>query len=310
MFDRVLDKYALQVELIERDIYRQAGVEVSVLRLDRFCPELSGNKFFKLKYNIKAALEEKSSCLLSFGGAYSNHIHALAYAAKVYQLPVIGVIRGEQHNKLNPTLQDAKDWGMKLHFVSRSDYRRRQELGFLHALEEEFGPFFLIPEGGSNEAAQRGCEELGQWLAKHCADIDSFFLPCATGGTMAGIVAGVDAGQQVNGISVLKGADHLQKDIENLLAEKMASPWKIWHQFHCGGYAKFDVALARFIDGFYQDTGLLIEPVYSGKMFFAIEQLLQQGQLPRGSKILAIHTGGLQGLRGMQSRLAAIQAIA
>lgn len=310
MFDRVLDKDALKIESIQRDIYRQAGVEVSVLRLDHFCPELSGNKFFKLKYNIKAALDENSRCLLSFGGAYSNHIHALAYAAKVFELPVIGVIRGEQHNKLNPTLQDAKNWGMKLHFISRSDYRRRHDLSFLETLKAEFGPFFLIPEGGSNEAAVQGCEELGQWLAKYCADVDSVFLPCATGGTLAGIIAGAGFNQQVNGISVLKGADHLQQDIEALLVNKTASPWKIWHQFHCGGYAKFDVALARFIDCFYQDTGLLIEPIYSGKMFFAIEQLLLQRQLPRGSKILAIHTGGLQGLRGMQKRLAAIQAIA
>lgn len=296
-----------ELQLLHDPLLRDYGVRLRVLRLDSFFPQLSGNKYFKLKYNLQQARQLGYRQLLSFGGAYSNHLHALAWAARECDFDAVAVVRGERAAQLSPTLQDALDWGMRLHFVSRSDYRRRAEADFLSDLQSRLGPAFVIPEGGSNLLALRGCAEIIAHLQGAEAGCQQLFLPCGTGATLAGVVSGLSSpAPKVVGVSVLKG-DFLSKDVSRLLAQagivRSAVDWRIEQRFHHGGYARCSRELAHFIRDFSSRTGLALEPVYSGKMFYAIYQMLAAGEIALGSELLAIHTGGMQGLRGMQEKM-------
>lgn len=273
------------------DLPFQHGIELFVRREDLLHPEVSGNKFRKLKYNVEAAVGQGYKQLLTFGGAYSNHIAATAAAGRILGIETIGVIRGEEIAACyldNPTLKKATEDGMRFKFVTRTEYRTKDSAVFLRQLEEEFGHFYLVPEGGTNEEAIKGTEEI---LQEGDATYDYVCCAVGTGGTIAGIINSSFAHQIIMGFPVLKG-DFLQEEIKKYTAKEN---WMLQTDYHFGGYAKYNADLLEFIGEFKQKTGILLDPIYTGKLLFGIFDLIMQGQFKNNSKILAIHTGGLQG---------------
>ena len=278
---------------------RDKGLQLYLKREDALHPLISGNKFRKLKYNLESAKALGRDVLLSFGGAHSNHIAALACAGRESGLRTIGVIRGEELEyrwRDNPTLSLAHEHGMRFHFVSRTDYRKRNEPEFIERLRSRFGEFYLLPEGGSNALGVRGCEEI---LVPDDARFDLICCTVGTGATLAGIVNTALPHQRVWGFPALKG-DFLDRDIHSFVRK---GQWDLVEGFHFGGYARVDRELVEFINRFKKRTGIPLDPIYTGKMLFGIFALIKEDKIPRGSKILAIHTGGLQGIPGMNLRL-------
>lgn len=283
------------------------GFSVSVTRLDQADALGTGNKYFKLKYNLQRARDEGYHQLLSFGGAYSNHIHALALAGQQWGMATVGVIRGEAVQPLNPTLADAQAAGMQLHFVSRQQYRDKHQALFKQALQQQFPDSYWLPEGGSNVLGVRGCMDIAGLIDP---EAELIVLPCGTAATLAGVAAACPD-RQVLGVSVLKNAHDLEERVQGYLTQlcdagyidAIPNNWSINHDYHCGGYAKVSPELAAFINDFEQQTQIPLEPVYSGKMFYAVNQLLKTGGIDTATPLAAIHTGGLQGLRGMRSTI-------
>jgi len=275
------------------------GYSLVLKREDLLHPFVSGNKFRKLKYNILAAQEQKYDTLLSFGGAFSNHIAAVAAAGKEFGFKTLGIIRGEElESKIveNPTLSFAQDCGMHLYFVSREAYRSKDESEFLNSLKEQFGDFYILPEGGTNALAVKGCEEI---LSQENDSFDYICVPVGTGGTIAGLVKASNENQQVIGFSALKGTFQAS-EIEKYTSK---TNFEITDAYCFGGYGKIDVDLIRFINEFKEKTNIPLDPVYTGKMIFGIMDLLKKGHFKENSRIFAVHTGGLQGISGMNQKL-------
>lgn len=284
--------------------FQQAGVVLDLLRLDLIHPQVSGNKWFKLKYALADVVRSECPCVLSFGGAWSNHIHALAWAAREQGIEAIGVIRGERPVDLSETLKDAERWGMRLHFVSRGQYRNKADELFLDELRGLFGDFHLLPEGGSGPRVIDGCREIYQ--AFDAGAYDYLCSACGTGGTLAGLIAGKPEGLKVIGVSALKGAEFLYRDIRQMLSRadvKDPGGWQIQLNDHEGGYARISQELALAMDHFYRYSGIGLEPVYTGKVYLSLRRMLDAGELPRGARVLMVHSGGMQGLRGMRAAL-------
>jgi len=275
------------------------NIKITIKREDLLHPHISGNKFRKLKYNILKAKEENKTALLTFGGAYSNHMAAAAAAGKEYGFATIGVIRGEELvNKIgdNPTLSFARDCGMMFKFVSRDEYRNKSELSFIEGLSAEFGDFYLVPEGGTNELAIKGCEEI---LDSEDAGFTHIACAVGTGGTISGIIKSALPNQKVLGFPALKGEGLL----EDILKFAPPGNWDLVTDYHFGGYGKITEELVHFINDFFEETGIPLDPVYTGKMFFGVIDLVNKGYFPENSNILLIHTGGLQGIAGMNNEL-------
>ena len=267
---------------------------LSIKRIDLVHPTISGNKFFKLKYNLIKARAEAKTRLLSFGGAYSNHLFALAHAAKAYGFESIGMVRGEelQHLPLNPTLQRVQSLGMQLDFVSRREYRQRHDNDFLLELSKRYPDCYLIPEGGSNALAVQGCSEI---LSED--DRQNFDLICCavgTGATLAGLINASAAHQQVWGFAALKG-NFLHTQVQQWSSKRN---WRIISEDCFGGYGRFNAKLLDYISAFKQQHDVPLEPIYTGKMLYRLEQMLANQQIQPASRILVIHTGGLQIMAG------------
>ncbi len=291
-------------QTINHKLLAEKCISLVIKREDEIHPFISGNKFRKLKYNLQEARNKGVKTLLSFGGAYSNHISALSYAGKIHGFKTIGIIRGDElgHDlertlSKNPTLRFAKENGMNFKFVSREDYRKKDDSVFIQELESEFGQFYLIPEGGTNELAIMGCEEI---LTRDDEKFDFICVAVGTGGTISGIINKARDHQTVLGFPSLKGA-FLEAVIEE--KTKPGVRWKLIHEYHFGGYAKINENLISFINDFYQQTTIPLDPIYTGKMIFGIMDLVQKDFFNRNSSILVIHTGGLQGIEGMNQRL-------
>lgn len=266
-----------------------------IKREDTLHPLISGNKYRKLKYNLLEANKQGHHTLLTFGGAFSNHIAAVACVGQEQGFKTIGIIRGEELENSwpnNPTLQLAHEQGMQFHFVSRSDYRCKNDNSFLEKLETRFGEFYLLPEGGTNDLAVKGCEEI---LTESDAQFDVVCCAVGTGGTIAGLINATTPHQNVLGFPALKG-DFLKEDITKFARNDR---WKLVSDYHFGGYAKVDRDLVGFINQFRDETGIPLDPIYTGKMLFGIFDLVKQDVFPKNTQILAIHTGGLQGIKGM-----------
>ncbi len=276
------------IQEIQDNTISAAGVRLYIKREDLNHPLVSGNKWWKLKYNLSEALSQKKSALLTFGGAYSNHIYATAAAAREIGLNAIGVIRGEEKTTVNPVIQFARDSGMRLHFVSRESYRRKNEEDFIQTLKEDFGDFYLIPEGGSNALAVRGVQEFAE---QRVGKFDYVCCPVGTGGTIAGLVNGFKGLGTIVGFSVLKNGSFLSDEVRMMGAEY--ANWTIQTEYDFGGYAKSTPWLSSFVDAFFRTYGIPVEPVYTGKMMAGVFDLLRKGFFERGSTILAIHTGGI-----------------
>ena len=274
-------------------------ITLHIKREDLIHPFISGNKFRKLKYNLLQAKAEKKSKLLTFGGAFSNHIAAVAYAGKENNLETIGIIRGEElESKIseNPTLTFAQNCGMKFEFVTREDYKTKATNTFIEDLKGRYGDFYLVPEGGTNSYAVKGCEEI---LTDEDYDFTHICCAIGTGGTISGLINSAKTYQKIIGFPALKG-DFLSDDIRKFAKN---SNWEVQLDYHFGGYAKINEELIRFINDFYKQTNIPLDPIYTGKMMFGIVDLINKGYFPKGAKIIAIHTGGLQGIEGMNNNL-------
>lgn len=280
-------------------ILKEKKVSLFIKREDKIHPLISGNKYRKLKYNIKKAKIAQYQTLLTFGGAFSNHIVATACAAHENGLKSVGIIRGEELAfkwKDNPTLLQATELGMQLKFVSRSDYRKKHSVEFIEQLKAEYGHFYLLPEGGTNDLAIKGCEEI---LTKEDSRFNVVCSSVGTGGTIAGIINSVSLGQKVIGFPALKG-DFLIEDICKFAAN---GEWNLQMDYHFGGYGKVAAELINFINDFKKETQIPLDPIYTGKMMFGILDMVKKDEFERDAKILAIHTGGLQGIIGMNKIL-------
>ncbi|TBN00860.1 1-aminocyclopropane-1-carboxylate deaminase/D-cysteine desulfhydrase [Hyunsoonleella flava] len=274
---------------------KTVGVRLFLKREDQLHAFVSGNKYRKLKYNLKEADKKGYSTLLTFGGAFSNHIAAVAMAGNILGFKTIGVIRGDELQtdiEKNPTLRFSQEHGMQLKFISRQDYRNKTSNAFIQSLKNEFQDFYLIPEGGTNALAVKGCEEI---LSGKDKDFDVICCPVGTGGTISGLINCSKPSQQVLGFPALKGS-FLHKDISKFVQK---TNWDLITDYHFGGYAKINTNLIAFINRFKSENNIQLDPVYTGKMMFGIFSLIEKGFFPKGSKILAIHTGGLQGIDGM-----------
>lgn len=286
-------------QYLELPLLREKQVFLAVKREDLIHPLISGNKYRKLKYNLLWAQELGCSKIVTFGGAFSNHIAAMSAAAKRANLEAIGVIRGEELVNSwfnNPTLKRANENGMHFKFVSREHYRKRNERDFLDSLRSEFGEFYLIPEGGTNDLAIKGCEEI---LDEEDTKFDFICTCVGTGGTMAGLVNASNNNQQVLGFPVLKG-DFLETEIGKLTSKRN---WSLNPNYHFGGYARISEELVFFINRFKNQTGIALDPIYTGKMMYGLLDMVKNDNFVPGTQILAIHTGGLQGIEGMNQVL-------
>ena len=270
---------------------RVAGIDVWLKREDLIHPDVPGNKWRKLKYNLAEAAKRGDRTLLTFGGAYSNHIRAVAAAGRLCGFSTIGIIRGEQHLPLNPSLEYAVQQGMRLSYLNREAYRRKADTEVIEALRRTFGSFYLLPEGGSNELAVRGCAEIA---AEIQVDFDVICCPCGTGGTLAGIAAGLRAGQRAVGFSVLKEGGFLENDVTGLQLRAFGGrrgDWRIEKRYHFGGYAKKNAELGAFIGDFHARHGLALDWVYVAKMMYGIYALAQAGAFESGNRVVAVITG-------------------
>ncbi|HCY75870.1 MAG TPA: 1-aminocyclopropane-1-carboxylate deaminase [Ignavibacteriales bacterium] len=283
-------------------LFEKRQIRFFIKREDLTDEFISGNKFYKLKYNLIEAEKLGFNTLLTFGGAYSNHIHATAAAGKKYGFNTIGIIRGEEQFPLNPTLSSARANGMKIEYIDRKSYRNKYDESLIQTFKEKFGDFYLIPEGGSNHLAIKGCAEI---ISSITTDFSFICSACGTGGTLAGLILGLDSKSFALGFSVLKGGSFLNQNVRTLLAyyqKERLNNFQINLDYHFGGYAKTSNVLNRFCKAFEEQHNIPIEPIYTGKMFFGIYDLINNNFFPPNSTIVAIHTGGLQGLQGLKER--------
>lgn len=280
-----------QIQELKSQISEQSGIRLLIKREDQNHPFVSGNKWWKLKHNLEEAMKNGNRTLLTFGGAYSNHIYATAAAAHELGLKSIGIIRGEEALPLNTTLSFAKASGMQLHYVTREPYRNKTEASFILQLHNQFRDFYLVPEGGTNELAVKGCAEFAKQLNNE-VDFDYLCLPVGTGGTIAGMIEGLDESKQIIGFPVLKGATFLEGEIIKYTVKKN---WQLVYDYHFGGYAKMTNELRKFVDEFEKQFNIPLDPIYTSKMMFGIMDLIKKKYFEAGSTILAVHTGGLQG---------------
>ncbi|MTI41062.1 1-aminocyclopropane-1-carboxylate deaminase/D-cysteine desulfhydrase [Fulvivirga lutimaris] len=284
------------IQEIQEELFKDKGLRVFIKREDQIHPTVSGNKWRKLKYNLQEAKNQGHDTLLTFGGAYSNHIYATAAAAKEGGFKSIGIIRGDElaDKPLNKTLSFAREQGMQLVFVDRQTYGQKEDESFLESLELKHGEFYMLPEGGTNNLAIKGCEEI---LNDEDKQYDVVCCSVGTGGTISGIIASTNSTQQILGFSALKGdflKNEVQKLLENYSSEEFTN-WSINIDYHFGGYAKTNSELLTFINDFERRHQIPLDQVYTGKMMYGIYDLVRKDLFKPGLNILAIHTGGLQG---------------
>tara|TARA_Y100000766_G_scaffold276591_1_gene280940 strand:+ start:103 stop:1008 length:906 start_codon:yes stop_codon:yes gene_type:complete len=286
----------IPIQEIRNEFLSKYKVQLYIQRDDLIHSEVSGNKWRKLKYNVNEYFFKGCQSILTFGGAYSNHIVATAAAGKLLGIQTHGIIRGEE--VMNPTLENAEKDGMTLHFISREEYKKKHESKLVINVLESLKKPYVIPEGGANILGMKGCGEIVQE-----SHFDVVTCACGTGSTFSGIVSSLNKNQYAIGFPVLKGGGFLEKDIiKNLqLLESENQNWKLETDFHFGGYAKYRPDLIEFIRAFWENNSIKLDPVYTGKAMYGLHSIIESGQL-MGKKILFIHTGGLQGIQGFEDR--------
>ncbi|MEN8928398.1 MAG: pyridoxal-phosphate dependent enzyme [Flavobacteriales bacterium] len=296
-----------KIQRLNDPLFVTKKIQVEVLREDLNHPFIQGNKLRKLHYNLSNAKKKGNTTLLTFGGAYSNHILALAQAGFEFDFKTIGIIRGEETLPLNYTLRTCKELGMEIHYIDRTTYKLKNTPDFKDYLRNTYGAFYLIPEGGSNYYAVNGCMEI--LPPKH--DYDYICCPMGTGGTIAGITISNQNKAKVLGFSALKGGDFLKDEVLNFMnmvindsetAEELMQCFSVISDYHCGGYAKVSEDLINFVQDFYRTHDFKWDLIYNGKMALGVYDKINTDFFPPGSKILMIHTGGLQGINGFEER--------
>ena len=305
MTDLKPDFTKISLDAWDLPIFRETGLRTDILRLDKIHPEISGNKWFKLKYYLEKANADHKNILISFGGAYSNHLLALAVMAHASGFRSIGLIRGEQPAHLSHTLTAVKQYGMQLIFLPRTVYDLKKRYGLLEGVEkfthlhpETVSRSIIIPEGGAGFEGLRGCEEILSLIPQ--PEYTHVCMAVGTGTTMAGMINASQMHLKIIGISVLKGTC----DLEPLEVSWIKDPARLAnvqmvHDYHFGGYAKYNGALIGFMNKTYAESGIPTDFVYTGKLLFAVISMAEMKLFPPGSRILVIHTGGLQGNRSL-----------
>jgi 1-aminocyclopropane-1-carboxylate deaminase len=279
------------VEPLLDDRLRDAGLDVWLKRDDLIHPDVPGNKWRKLKHNLAEAGRSGERTLLTFGGAYSNHVRATAAAGHYSGFSTIGIIRGEPHMPLNASLAAAVRHGMRLSYLDRETYRRRGDPEVTGGLRRQFGSFYLVPEGGSNELGVRGCAEIPAEIDQ---DFDVVCCPVGTGGTLAGIAAGLGPDQRAIGFAALRGQEFLARDVADLQRRAFGASsgnWHIEYDFHFGGFARRNAELDAFISGFLGRHGITLEWVYVAKMLYGLYAIARAGAIQPGSRVIAVVTG-------------------
>jgi 1-aminocyclopropane-1-carboxylate deaminase len=272
----------------------EKNISADILRLDRLHPVISGNKWFKLKGYLHEALQSPGQPVITFGGPWSNHLIAAAYAARQHGLPAIGIVRGERPPVLSATLTAAAAYGMQLEFISRREYAEKEEPGFLRRLTDRFPGAYIIPEGGSGPIGIKGSEDI-----LRITDTSQYtHILCAvgTGTTLMGLIRAAGPGQVVIGIPVLKGFDKWAAiDPHAFLTPEQKAGARMLDGYHFGGYARHPRELLDFMNRWYKETGVPSDIVYTGKLFFALWDSVRHDLFPAYSRLLVIHSGGLQG---------------
>ena len=295
------------LQLLDEPIATARGVRLLLWRDDLAHPELPGNKARKLKYNLAAARQQGHRVLLSFGGAYSNHIAAVAAAGRLFGFQTIGLIRGDEPapgTALNPTLARAAADGMALYYLDRTAYRRRAEPEFVAELLARFGPAYVLPEGGTNALALPGCAELVAEIRQQVA-FDALAVAVGTGGTLAGLLTGLAGAEQAVGVAALKNGGFLRQEVDVLTRAATGRSYhnySVQTDYHFGGYAKYSAELSAFIAQFQRRHGVLLDPIYTGKLLFGVLDLIARGHFAPGSAVVAVHTGGQQAWAGWEAR--------
>jgi 1-aminocyclopropane-1-carboxylate deaminase/D-cysteine desulfhydrase len=298
-----------EIDTYKFEFSQKKLISIDCMRLDKIHPFVSGNKWYKLKYSILHGYQSGKTQFLSFGGAYSNHLHALAYAGKHLNIKTVGVIRGERIEPLNPTLQDCQNWGMELCWLPREQYRQFASTSLSSdsvsaAAKAHFLSIYpdawIIPEGGAGADGVLGVESLFNALHHQgVLDYDFITMPVGSGTTLAGVARAKIGRAKCLGFSALKGAADLERRVESQLEDApKVNSWSITHDYHFGGFAKVNSRLTNFISDIYKQYDLLLDPIYTGKMLYGIAEYIHQGRISSGSKVLMLHTGGLQGWRG------------
>jgi len=273
-------------------------VKFLIKRDDQIHPIVSGNKWRKLKYNLETIVDKKIQQVISFGGAWSNHLHALGWCCKQLEIDLIVFVRGEATDTPSAMIQDLIDWGVTIKWLNRKQYRQKSDPDWLSYLATEYPQAEIIPEGGSNSLALKGIAELAEEVKKEVGKIDYICAAVGSGGTLAGLIDQFSTTDtKLIGIPVLKSGDSLQLQIESLIQSE-SNNWQLLHGYELGGYAKYDQSLADFIVGFQQQNKILLEPIYTAKLMRAVEDLNQKHFFHEGSTVVVLHSGGLQGLRG------------
>jgi 1-aminocyclopropane-1-carboxylate deaminase len=278
------------------------NIIIDVKRCDLIHPDVNGNKWYKLKYNIEHAIAKGFDTLLTFGGAYSNHIHATAAAGKLAGLKTIGIIRGEAPAELNPTLNFAQTCGMRLEYITRLAYAEKETEDFKAWLHDEYGAFHLVPEGGSNFLGINGCMELLSDFDRENYDV--ICCACGTGATMSGVALSLGKNQRLLGFPVFKSGEFMRDEVlkhlryflmDESAAQDVFASCDLMTSYHFGGYAKWNEELISFIQEIKQKHSLPLDQVYTGKLLYGVMDLVQQNYWTPGTNILVIHSGGLQG---------------
>ena len=295
----IIDERRVVIQPLNKAWYGGRVAAVDMLRLDVLHPIISGNKWYKLRLNVLHARENGFKTLVTFGGGFSNHLAATAYAAKVAGLGCVGIIRGN-YPKLTPTLEECRRNGMELIFITRADYNRKDEPEWVKTLVAHFDDLFIIPEGGANEPGRKGAELICRFIKP---DHTHIAVSVGSGTTLEGIRNGTVACQEVMGFAPMKQGIYLKEHIEkHLHADKQAN-WQLFDTWHFGGFARWNEELVSFMNTFYETNHIPLDMVYTAKMMYGIKDMLNSGAFAPGARILCIHTGGLQGNVLLKDRL-------
>lgn len=292
------DNLNITTDCLHNRLLKEKQVSLSVLRLDKIHPVISGNKLFKLYYFLGPANMEKAKQIVTFGGPYSNHLVATAYACKIKNIPCTGIVRGERPRELSHTLQDCINYGMQLKFISRHDYNLKDTEDFIKSIKKETGDCIIIPEGGYHPLGAKGASLIMNYVKDTSTHI---CCACGTATTMCGLLIGKKDHQQIIGIPVLKGIMDMEYRIKYLTGKNFSNnQLDIEYGYHFGGYAKKNAALISFMNNIYHEFELPTDFVYTAKMIYAVFDLVSNNFFAKGSEIVCIHTGGLQGNLSLQ----------
>lgn len=294
-----IDEGRVIIQPLDREWYDQKVAALDMLRLDLVHPIVSGNKWYKLRLNMKHAIDSGFKSVVTFGGGYSNHLIAAAHVARKFSLPSIGIVRGK-YPVLTPTLQACKDEGMELIFVSQEDYDNDQEPKWARNLTVHFDEIFIIPEGGANEWGRVGAGLINRFIN---ASYTHVVLSVGTGTTFIGIRSKLDARQQMLGFVPMKQGTYLGSYIADHVPVEMNRNWKLFDEWHFGGFGRWNKELLMFLNAFYTTSDIPLDMVYTGKMMYGLQQMLIADYFTEDDKILCIHSGGLQGNSSVKGEL-------